>query len=175
MFGSYLGEDVTRTGRVVTAHETGTKLAGREQQVDIVAANESLSHADDGAHERRFTVVVLSVLRHVSAKKSNHKQLLLPQYEVHKCRWVSDLAHKFVAALETITQKTHPASCATLISDLRLRLKQAYSTLRCDGLKPSISACCAGKRDRVTLLDVRGLHVHPTMEGRYHFQQRHRQ
>ena len=66
-----LGEDVTRRGGVLAAHATSTKLTGRGEQVDVVATDEGLGHANDGALKRGLTVVVGRVLTDITGQLSH--------------------------------------------------------------------------------------------------------
>mmetsp|Transcript_14873 Transcript_14873/g.23617 ORF Transcript_14873/g.23617 Transcript_14873/m.23617 type:complete len:346 (+) Transcript_14873:2291-3328(+) len=59
-------EDVTGGGVVLAPLEAGAELAARLEEVDVVSANESLCHGDDGALQRNFSVMIGTVLGDVA-------------------------------------------------------------------------------------------------------------
>ena len=78
-----IGVDITGRRRILTALNAGTELSLRNQPRDIVGSHEVLRHSHDGLIQRRLTVVVPRVLRHVSCELGHAN--LLGQIPLERC------------------------------------------------------------------------------------------
>lgn len=61
-------ENVARTCSVLATLQTGTKLAIRAKQIDVVAPDESLSHSNDGGCQPTLRMVIRGVLTDVTTQ-----------------------------------------------------------------------------------------------------------
>ena len=135
-------EDVPSGGSVLACHAPRAKLTGREEEVDVVRSNVVLSHSDDGAVERRLTVVVRRVLADVARQLSDLDlalQLLLEAGVEHLALRGLEAVHdvRDRAVVVVLAEKHELAVDEVGVVDaVRLRLAVVEVRVLLDGVEP---------------------------------------